>query len=137
MDGSSGARMTESRIDWRQWHEFADIDLMQSFVLSWQMQSESLLIDADICLQSGHAFYEPPRPAEKVCIRPAVLEFPYCERIRHANIEGDPATVGTKLTTGRISGLDLVQDGCYALSGRFGDVVIVAERPLLKLNHAF
>ena len=33
------------------------------------------IVDVDLLLQPDHPFYERPRPAEKVCIRPALIEF--------------------------------------------------------------
>ena len=69
----------ESRdIDWRQLREFADVDLEGSFVLSWASEAGALMIDVDVLLLPEHPFYEPPRPAEKQCIRPALIEFPFC-----------------------------------------------------------
>ena len=63
-------------VSWRQLREFADVDLTQSFVLSWHLDGEMLVVDVDLYLEPEHPFYEPPRPAEKACIRPAVVEFP-------------------------------------------------------------
>ena len=74
--------MTDNVTDWRELREFRAIDMTKSFVLSWNYESESLLIDLDLFLCPDHAFYEEPRPAEKACFRPALLEFPYCSSIR-------------------------------------------------------
>jgi len=59
--------------DWRMLREFAGVDLSRSFVLIWELASETLMIDVDLFLTPEHPFYEKPRPAEKVCIRPAVI----------------------------------------------------------------
>ena len=75
-------------VDWRKLREFADVDLTRSFVLFWHVESDTLLVDIDLFLTPDHPFYEKPRPAEKVCIRPAVIEFPYCE-----SLEADGQTV--------------------------------------------
>ena len=68
-------------VGWRQLSEFAGVDLGQSFILSWHLQGDALRIDVDLCLETEHPFYEAPLPAESVCIRPAEIEFPYCNRV--------------------------------------------------------
>ena len=123
-------------VDWRRLREFADVDLTRSFVLSWYLESETLFIDMDIQLLPDHPFYERPRPAEKVCIRPALLEFPFCVGISRADTDGgesvgsSPAALGH----GAVSGLRRRGDGRYELRGSFGCVTIEAERPILRLK---
>ena len=119
--------------DWRELREFAAVDLTRSFVLSWAFQSDTLLIDVDLYLEPDHAFYEKPRPAEGVCIRPAVIEFPHCARI---GSDGETDANVSGLPPGRIEGLRCVKDGCYEITGVFGFVRIEAERPILRLKHA-
>ncbi len=112
------------KVDWRQLREFAGVDVSNSFVLSWRMQGETLLIDVDLLLMPEHPFYEKPRPAEKVCIRPAIVEFRYCD-----SVSADISQLGH----GAIAGFT-VQDGTYEIVGEFGTVRIDAERPLLRLK---
>ncbi len=112
------------KVDWRQLREFAAVDMARSFVLSWRMDGETLLIDVDLFLTKEHPFYEKPRPAEKVCIRPAYIEFRYCDSVS-APVES--------LGHGAIDSLT-VQDGIYEIGGDFGTVRIDAERPLLRLK---
>jgi len=122
-------------ISWRQLREFADVDLTQSFVLSWHGEGEMLVVDIDLVLGPEHPFYEKPRPAEKVCIRPAFIEFPYCEELQSAQSgSGEVAEISGKLGLGAISDLVVLDDGRYAISGEFGTVSIVAERPILRLK---
>jgi hypothetical protein len=123
-------------VDWRKLREFADVDLTRSFVLSWQFEAETLLIDTDIHLLPDHPFYESPRPAEKVCIRPALIEFPFC-----VGISLDGASTGKEksvsvgeLGNGAIAGLRRRADGRYEIRGDFGVVTIEAERPILRLE---
>lgn len=123
-------------VDWRRLREFADVDLEASFILSWQYETATLFIDVDILLLPDHPFYEKPRPKEKICIRPALVEFPFCELVV---IEGeqpgeDIAATVDKLGHGAITGLRLLSDGCYEIVGEFGTVRIEAERPLLRLK---
>jgi hypothetical protein len=123
-------------VDWRRLREFAGVDLARSFVLSWHFEAQTVFIDSDILLLPEHPFYEKPRPAEKVCIRPAIIEFPFCTGLSVAG-----STVNDKFTdavsrlgNGAISGMRRFADGRYELRGEFGAVVIDAERPVLRLK---
>ena len=122
--------------DWRELREFRGLDLTQSYVLSWEVQTGILMVDMDLHLLPEHAFYEKPRPAQKVCIRPAVIEFPYCESILADKVPGTskPAEVASALGLGAISGFRRLGDGRNELRGTFGVVVIDAERPLVRLK---
>ena len=131
--------MSEERAstDWRQLREFADVDLTRSFVLSWNIESGTLFIDVDLFLKPEHPFFEKPRPAEKVCIRPACIEFPYCDGLDldgHEDIEA--VDIADNLGIGAISRIRSLADARYAISGDFGTVFILAERPLLKLRQS-
>ncbi len=125
----------DGEISWRQLREFADVDLTKSFILSWHIEGETLVIDIDLYLEAEHPFYEKPRPAEKFCIRPACIEFPHCEGLRSDAVEGKEVTeITEKLSHGAISDLSVLDDGRYAISGEFGTVSVVAERPILRLK---
>lgn len=129
--------MSNDTNDWRELREFAGVDLTQSFVLSWEYAAEVLMIDIDLCLNSDHPFYEKPRPAERVCIRPAMLEFPYCTSLSSAGpdvVSADPEQVAAALGHGRIDDLRRTGDGRYEITGAFGSARIASERPLLRLK---
>ena len=123
-------------INWTELREFAGVDLEASYVLSWSMHGELLLLDIDVYLLPDHPFYEVPRPSQKACIRAATIELPYCEAITTEGGDGEasPASVTNSLKLGRISGLSVVADGQYELRGEFGNVRVNAERPLLRLK---
>jgi len=126
---------TTSPTDWRKLHEFAAVDLTQSFILSWHLESETLMIDIDVFLTDEHPFYEKPRPAEKFCIRPAIIEFPFCEGIAvSGGAAGTVQEVTEMLGHGAITGLRRHDDGRYEINGEFGTVFVSAERPLLRLK---
>jgi hypothetical protein len=130
--------MSEDVVDWTDLREFRAVELTRSFVLTWKTDKESLLLDLDLCLATAHALYETPRPAEGDCFRPAILEFPNCTSVTDATAEATPETVAIQnLSHGRISGLRLIVDGEYELSGDFGTVRINADRPLLHLDGHF
>lgn len=121
-------------VSWQALREFADVDLTRSFVLSWHVEADTLAIDVDLYLEPTHPFYEKPRPAEKACIRPACIEFPYCGALRLDREEaGEPVEIAKELGHGAIADLAVVGDGRYALRGDFGTVSIIAERPILRL----
>ncbi|MFQ5546768.1 MAG: hypothetical protein ACE5FV_00640 [Woeseia sp.] len=100
--------MTVNITDWKELREFKAVDLTQPFILSRDTESGSLLIDLDLYLCPDHAFYEQPRPAEKTCFRPALLEFPYCCGIRP---DSEPMAAVAEATAalghGAIAGLRL------------------------------
>lgn len=126
---------SEAATDWRQLREFAAVDLHQSFILSWHAEGELLMVDVDLLLTEEHPFYEKPRPAEKVCIRPAIIEFPFCESL---SVDGRAAesieATAENLGHGPVESLRRLSNGCYEICGSFGTVLINAERPILKLK---
>jgi hypothetical protein len=115
--------------DWRQLREFAAVDLSRSFVLGWEVEAGVLMIDVDLYLTPDHAFYEEPRPAEKVCIRPAAIEFPL-----FGGVDSEHGTSLQDLATGAITGMRRLPDGRYEIKGDFGVVLIDAERPIMRLK---
>ena len=129
--------MTEGEsVSWRQLREFAGVDLTRSYILSWGVDGDTLCVDVDLYLEAEHPFYEKPRPNEKVCIRPAVIEFPYCVSIE-TNIPAGGnglADAVAVLGLGGIEELRRYHDGPYEISGEFGRVRIDAERPILRLR---
>lgn len=123
--------------EWRQLREFADVDLTRSYVLSWHVESDTLFVDIDLYLMPKHAFYEKPRPAEKVCIRPAYIEFPFCEALGlDGAAEGELVDNAGNLGHGAIAGFRRLADARYEITGEFGTVFVKAERPLLRLKGA-
>lgn len=125
----------DGTINWRQLREFADVDLTKSFVLSWHVEAETLVIDIDLFLEADHPFYEKPRPAEKFCIRPACIEFPFCDELRSDAVEnGEVIEIKEKIGHGAITDLAVLDNGQYLISGEFGTVSINAERPILRLK---
>lgn len=122
--------------DWTEWREFKDVDLQQSFVLSWELTNESLRVDVDLFICPNHPFYESPRPAESGCFRPAHIVFPFCSQVteKSAQPTGDLEDAVKTLASGKIEGLRRISDGRYEMSGQFGVIYIVAERPMIRLQ---
>ena len=123
-------------VDWRKLREFAGVDLTGSFVLTWCLEADTLFIDSDVLLLPEHPFYEKPRPAEKVCIRAAVMEFPFCTGVSVDGLTYSDGIRGcvSRLGHGAIKGMQRHADGRYELQGEFGCVLIEAERPVLRLK---
>lgn len=126
--------MSADTTDWKDLLEFKAVDLAESFVLSWDIESGSLLVDVDLYLCPNHALYEKPRPAEKACYRPAFIDFPQCEEATDSASVGRLSNSIRKLRPGRISGLKRTGEGMYEINGEFGTVKIRAERPLIRLK---
>ena len=125
----------EDATSWRDLREFRGVDLAESYVLGWAFDRGSLLVDLDVLLLPEHPFYERPRPAEKVCIRAATLEFPHCGSVRHG--EEVPIYTAEELAllgTGKLANLRVYAEGVYEIEGRFGRVTLKAERPVLMLS---
>ena len=129
--------MIDEATNWTDLHEFSAVDLERSFVVGWETEGDSLLVDLDVFLLPEHPFYEEPRPAEGACYRQGVIEFGYCTRIGAPGKGGNTDKVdevARSLETGRIGGLRRTGDGEYEISGEFGTVGIRAERPLLRFT---
>lgn len=128
--------MSEDTTDWTELREFAAVGLTQSYALSWQLNTTSLLIDLDLYLCPDHPFYEKPRPSEKGCYRAAFLEFPTCIQVLVAGKIAQESLAETiqSLAPGRIMGLRRTGDGKYEIIGKFGVVEILADRPLLRIK---
>ena len=128
--------MTDETTSWEKLREFKGVDLTKSFVLSWAISTDSLLIDVDLFLCRDHPFYERPRPSEQACFRPAHIEFPYCSSAFNADYGVDePIDEFTKkLDGGRISNLRRTGEGQYEIIGEFGVIAISAERPMVRLK---
>ena len=127
--------MTNGTTDWTDLREFKALDLTQSYVLAWSVNSGSLLIDIDLFLCPNHQLYEEPRPAEKACYRPAFIDFPHCVSATDSATRGHLADSVRKFRPGRISALRRTGEGRYEISGGFGTVSIVAERPMVRLKN--
>lgn len=128
----------DDSVDWRKLREFADLELTKSHILAWYVERSTVMIDVDLFLTPGHAFYEKPRPAEKVCVRPVIIEFPYCEKISVDGVAADEPLSDTvaRLKSGAIDGLRRMHKGPFEITGEFGTVLIDAERPILRLRIA-
>ena len=128
--------MSDDVTDWKDLPAFRAVDLTRSFVLSWELEREMLLIDIDLYLTPEHESYEPPRPAERVCIRPATLEFPYCSEVRNmtGNVNAGLHRSVRSLGGGQITAMSQTGENSYRIQGEFGIAEIESERPILRLK---
>jgi hypothetical protein len=51
-----------------------------------------------------------------------------------AGDSGEVIDIVEELANGAIGDLDVLDDGRYAISGEFGTVSVIAERPILRLK---
>ena len=129
--------MSEDTTDWTELREFNSVSLTESFVLSWAFEGDSLLVDLDLCLPPSHPLYEAPRPSEKICVRPATIEFPNCSGVSGDDRQDDPTggeSVIRQVAVGKIIGFRRTGECVYEMTGTFGTVKIRAERPILRIT---
>lgn len=125
-----------ARINWQQLREFSGTLLDGSFIVEWRFEGETLFVEVDLQLLPEHPFYEKPRPKEKICIRQAVIEFPWVEALLLDGGDGNGRIADrvAGLRTGAIQNLWRVNDGPYVIEGAFGEVEIVSGRPILRMR---
>jgi len=129
--------MSNNETRWQELREFAAVDLTESFVLSWQLDASALLIDLDLFLCPEHSFYEEPRPSQGGCFRAAEIEFPDCISLTDAggkNESSQIVEIAAALGIGKIHDLRCLREGEYRISGKFGDINISANRPILRIK---
>lgn len=127
--------MTDDITNWTELREFFGVDILRSYALSWLVDSGSLLVDLDLCLNPEHPYYEEPRPSEKACFRPAFLEFPEIVSVSGDDSDGTDTSLVAAIQPGKITGLRRSGEGRYEVNGDFGNVVIRSGRPLLKIKN--
>ena len=129
--------MIDNTTDWTKLREFRGVSLTSSFVLSWEVDGCTLLVDLDLCLSREHPFYDQPRPSQKGCIRAALLEFPDCTAVLPGVAQAGHGVLGEAVRTlgaGSISGFRRSGEGRYELKGGFGTVEILSGRPMLRFK---
>ena len=129
--------MNSDTTPWQDLHEFALVDLAESFVLSWKYDAGRLLIDVDLFLRPDHPLYEEPRPSESACFRPAKIHFPECTGLLSSQsgaTDSDISGAASAVGPGKILDLKRTSEGRYQISGEFGEFEILAERPILRIT---
>ncbi len=128
--------LIEETTSWRALREFKAVNLTESYILSWEIRTGSLLIDVDLALHPTHPLFEKPRPAEKACFRPAYIEFPHCVSItRGSSATGETLQNMTQqLNGGQIIDFCRSGEGQYEITGDFGRIAISSERPMVRLK---
>lgn len=114
-------------MDWTQINLFKGIDLNDSFVLSWDHESDQLcfVLEASIWPESDH--YSKPKDDEYTCYRKAILKFVNLQSINGLkSMESTPSTTDPDGSTdyGNIDTLCQTENG-FDLSGDFGLVNII------------
>lgn len=61
---------------WREMEEFSHMDLEDSWVTSWRVTEEELVVEVEASLWPGHPEYETPIYGNHTCYKPAQVVFP-------------------------------------------------------------
>jgi hypothetical protein len=122
---------------------FEGVLTTDTYVLGWHREAERLVFDVEASLWPEHPDYEPPRPGEWTCYKPARLVFEGVESV--ANLP-DMASVPRSTDAngsqdfGSLSELAADASG-FVIAGDFGVVRVFAASVRLEVaagpNHHF
>ncbi len=111
--------------DWDEFLDLSGVNLEQSYLLALRQQDGNTLLELDVQLTSEHPLFEPPRPAESGCYRPAELIFSATTKLLAPK---------TDTLSGQINHIVATGDGQYTVEGDFGKIIIASETPFLRLT---
>lgn len=122
--------------DWTEISAFNQLDLSESFILSWTMESGDLLFEADFVLAVDHPEYRNPPPDEWACFRRGTLTFPNVRSVTglpsRANVR--PAIDATgEIDYGHFDSLIEKAPGIFELSGDFGVARLECGQPTVRI----
>jgi hypothetical protein len=126
-----GARLTA----WLDMPEFDGIDLGESWVLGWTLDSNRLQFQLDVVLVPGHPLYAPPPPDELACYRSGTLLFPEAvEVIGLPSVDDVRPAIGADGVSdyGHLDWLESTESG-YRVTGDFGEVLVRSGHPRVIL----
>jgi hypothetical protein len=110
--------------------------ITDTFVLDWCRDSRRLLFVVDASLRPDHPAWEPPKPDEWACYKPARLIFDDVECVdgllEPANVPGHTDPDG-RHDFGSIDELVSVPNG-FRICGEFGEVRITAGSVRLEVG---
>lgn len=106
-----------------------------TFVLEWHWEDNQLVFTVEASLWPGHPDYEPPRPGEWTCYKPARLIF---EGVR--SVAGLPEMAAAPRWTDPDGSQDFgslneltAEPGGYRIAGDFGVVRVQADSVRLEV----
>lgn len=113
-------------MNWTDRPEFRGIDLNDSFVLAWELNSDRLAFDLEASIWPESPHYERPKPNEHTCYRRAQLIFEGFISVNGLKnmdqVEGHIDPDGT-MDFDCIEELDETESG-FRITGEFGSVAI-------------
>ncbi len=115
---------------------FYGVMIEDTWVLGWSYHSGQLTFDLEASLWPGHPQYEPPRPNEWTCYKPATLVFIQPSSVTGLKDMHEVRTVSNADGTvdyGSLESIELTPP-VYRVSGPFGDVTVetVAMESVIK-----
>ena len=112
------------------------VSFTDTFVLGWSREVDRLVFDVEASLWPGHPAYEPPRPGEWTCYKPARLVF---EGVQDA--EGLPDMASVPRSTDADGNWDFgslheltPEPGGFRVAGDFGVVRVHAASVRLEVG---
>jgi len=115
---------------------FDGVMIQDTWVLGWHHEPGRLVFDVEASLWPGHPDYEPPRPGEWTCYKPAQLVFDGVQAVEGL-LETAVAPRGTDADGsqdfGSLSELK-AEPGGYVIAGDFGTVRIKADSIKLEIG---
>ena len=114
-------------MNWEEMEIFKGIDLNDSFVLSWQGESNEITFELEASIWPESKYYEKPKENEHTCYKPATLSF---KNIKKSNglleINQVKATTDAagEIDYGNIDNLEKTKQG-FLVEGEFGSVSII------------
>jgi len=118
----------------RQWIElsaFDNVDLEDSFVISWKFTGDSLVIDLGASIWPGHNYYETPKDDEFSCFKKGRLVFRYISELKGLlsmeEVEPSSPLVNDIPNYNTIETFEIAKKHKMHIVGSFGDVTFSAE----------
>ncbi|MCB1044972.1 MAG: hypothetical protein KDC35_18670 [Acidobacteria bacterium] len=110
------------------------VDIADSYVLGWTLESACLCFELDISLWPDHPAYVAHDAGEVACYRRAQLIFDNVRHIEGLLAQSEVAVLDqdSDPNYGTIDYLASAGRGRFLLSGEFGDVEFAADPPRLE-----
>ncbi len=123
--------------NWTEIPQFNDLDISESFILSWQQQEKCLCFEVEFVVCEGHPFYEAPTSNEWACFMKGRLKFnnlrevtqlPSMEHVKAAT------DANGEIDYGHFDTFVEKNPGVFHISGDMGEFIVRSEQPVVELN---
>ena len=122
--------------DWTEMPVFDELDLSESYILSWVQSNGRLQFGVDFVLAPGHPAYQPPTQDEWACYKRGTLNF---SNVRSLNGLPEMAAVRHAIDAtgerdyGHFDSFTEVRPGSFTIAGDFGVAYVEADNPSVVL----